>query len=830
MSDVSKPSKRSSCSHVDCIGSTTWDDVVRKLETKEGCNDCEVSDMNMWLCLSCLYVGCGESNKDHSASHYQQNRDHSLTLNMSTQRVWCYACETEVVKNNNDPPLLVDLEREDEKSINTITNTLKYDNYTENKVKKLKDCFENMSLHDRSVTPRRSPKRNIISTDYSDSDDDSDGGARGLTGLKNIGNTCYFNAAVQCLSNCEPLKRFFLDCQGFVRTDRKPYLCKYYHKLMLEMWSKKRSPYATPNQVVNAIKIVHPMFKGFMQQDAQEFLRCFMDEMHEELKQTVETDIPEIGEGDKVKVDSQMESKSKPENTDDDGDNNKKPSPKLANIPDDKKLEMSGDSPNRSENEPRMYKPGPGACSKDYKIKYRSIISDLFEGKVLSSVQCLTCERVSTTVETFQDLSLPIPSKECLQLIQSGQVKYQNPVTSTVGVRGSCGEVQQSWLTWLFSLFKSWFWGPNIRLQDCLAAFFSADELKGDNMYSCEKCKLLRNGVKYSKVVNLPEILCIHLKRFRHEFLGSTKINTFVSFPIEGLDMAPYTTPDCKNKIKEYDLTGVIVHQGTAGGGHYTAYACNAPSQSWYEYDDQSVTEVDIQTVESAEAYVLFYKKKESNETLNLRQVAAQLNEQSQCSLMKFFVSKQWINKFNTCAETSPIDNSDFLCKHGAIPPCKWPYFEELVYEVPQPLWEFLYEKYGGGPAVNHLHQCNSCLENTEKLKRRQEAEFDQFVQFHEKFRQDDSPCVIYAINMAWFRKWEAFVKGNRSTPPPPIDNTAIANGRNVRPRSDRGQLSAETWKFLVDIYGGGPELLLKSPDVSQNECKVHKEDANSHN
>ena len=37
-------------------------------------------------------------------------------------------------------------------------------------------------------------------------------------------------------------------------------------------------------------------------------------------------------------------------------------------------------------------------------------------------------------------------------------------------------------------------------LLDCLAYFFSADELKGDNMYSCDKCKKLRNGLKYSQV------------------------------------------------------------------------------------------------------------------------------------------------------------------------------------------------------------------------------------------------------------------------------------------------------------------------------------------
>ena len=36
------------------------------------------------------------------------------------------------------------------------------------------------------------------------------------------------------------------------------------------------------------------------------------------------------------------------------------------------------------------------------------------------------------------------------------------------------------------------------------------------------------------------QILCIHLKRFRHEFMFSSKIGSYVSFPLEGLDMRPY--------------------------------------------------------------------------------------------------------------------------------------------------------------------------------------------------------------------------------------------------------------------------------------------------
>lgn len=41
----------------------------------------------------------------------------------------------------------------------------------------------------------------------------------------------------------------------------------------------------------------------------------------------------------------------------------------------------------------------------------------------------------------------------------------------------------QGWLTWLWEWVCSLFWGPTVGLHDCLAAFFSADELKGDNMY-----------------------------------------------------------------------------------------------------------------------------------------------------------------------------------------------------------------------------------------------------------------------------------------------------------------------------------------------------------
>lgn len=62
-----------------------------------------------------------------------------------------------------------------------------------------------------------------------------------------------------------------------------------------------------------------------------------------------------------------------------------------------------------------------GTAAEKKSLPHRSIISDVFDGKLLSSVQCLTCNRVSTREETFQDLSLPIPGKDHLTVLHQNQ-------------------------------------------------------------------------------------------------------------------------------------------------------------------------------------------------------------------------------------------------------------------------------------------------------------------------------------------------------------------------------------------------------------------------
>ncbi|XP_016850360.2 ubiquitin carboxyl-terminal hydrolase 33 isoform X1 [Anolis carolinensis] len=881
------------CSHLESVGEITKEDLIQK--SHGTCQDCKIKGPNLWACLEnrCSYVGCGESHIDHSTIHSQETK-HCLTVNLTTLRVWCYACSKEVFLDRKL------------RSHSLLQNV------------RLSHQAPDINMQDIRLPSIPTLKIPLIAT-FDDLDiqvdEEDEFKARGLTGLKNIGNTCYMNAALQALSNCPPLTQFFLDCGNLARTDKKPAICRSYYKLMTELWHKSRPGAVVPTNLFQGIKTVNPAFRGYSQQDAQEFLRCLMDLLHEELKEpvvTLEDTSPTIAEergedersqsdGDSESCDNtdkeEAESWSKPvienlsedamlieeeESVSKDHQNEKSlctkmnPAGSVENIEKDinNLFEMAellnnqetvkvqihsrysdyvndvhmndvsapqsfsskdGSNARPSTSPPKSssfwsglapsHKKVPVASSSKKKKhkQYRSVISDIFDGTIVSSVQCLTCDRVSVTLETFQDLSLPIPGKEDLAKLHSASHQ-----TSLVKA-GSCGEAYapQGWIAFFVEYFKrfvvscipSWFWGPTVTLQDCLAAFFARDELKGDNMYSCEKCKKLRNGVKFCKVQHFPEILCIHLKRFRHDLMFSTKIGTHVSFPLEGLDLQPFLAKDSPAQIVMYDLLSVICHHGTAINGHYIAYCRNNLNNRWYEFDDQSVTEVTESTVQNAEAYVLFYRKS-NEEAKRERQKLSNLNVMEP-SLLQFYISRQWLNKYRTFAEPGPISNNDFLCIHGGVPPYKATSIEDLVVMLPQNIWDNLYSRYGGGPAVNHLYVCHTCQVEAEKIEKRRKTELEMFIRLNKAFQEEDSPSIFYCISMQWFREWEGFVKAKDSDPPGPIDNAKIAVNKcgNVvlKQGADSGQISEETWNFLQSIYGGGPEIVLRPP-VAQSE------------
>ncbi|XP_056428170.1 inactive ubiquitin carboxyl-terminal hydrolase 50 isoform X2 [Hyla sarda] len=105
----------------------------------------------------------------------------------------------------------------------------------------------------------------------------------GVTGLRNLHNTCYMNAVLQCLSCTTPLVEYFFSWQfeTFIAREKKE-LANAFAKLMADMWFGKYQ-YVSPEDFLSAICNVHPPFGKHSQQDAQELLIYTLNALHEDL-------------------------------------------------------------------------------------------------------------------------------------------------------------------------------------------------------------------------------------------------------------------------------------------------------------------------------------------------------------------------------------------------------------------------------------------------------------------------------------------------------------------------------------------------------------------
>ena len=92
------------------------------------------------------------------------------------------------------------------------------------------------------------------------------------------------------------------------------------------------------------------------------------------------------------------------------------------------------------------------------------------------------------TIQSINQITKNPYSQETMNNLRQTKTSPSS-ASSTTSLSSGESDANSGWLSWLWSSLSEWIYGPNISLQDCLAYFFSADELKGDNMYSCEKCK-----------------------------------------------------------------------------------------------------------------------------------------------------------------------------------------------------------------------------------------------------------------------------------------------------------------------------------------------------
>lgn len=149
-----------------------------------------------------------------------------------------------------------------------------------------------------------------------------------------------------------------------------------------------------------------------------------------------------------------------------------------------------------------------------------------------------------------------------------------------------------------------------IDLEECFATTSKPEILTEDNTWYCNRCKEQRRATKTLEIWTVPDILVVHLKRFGGNRSLRDKIDVFVDYPIESLDMTERIGLKEDGKEYLYDLFAVDNHYGGLGGGHYTAVARNFYDGQWYDYNDGSCSKTSAAKVHSPAAYLLFYRRR----------------------------------------------------------------------------------------------------------------------------------------------------------------------------------------------------------------------------
>ncbi|XP_061823673.1 ubiquitin carboxyl-terminal hydrolase 31-like [Nerophis lumbriciformis] len=168
-------------------------------------------------------------------------------------------------------------------------------------------------------------------------------------------------------------------------------------------------------------------------------------------------------------------------------------------------------------------------------------------------------------------------------------------------------------------------------LAQCFQLYTKEEQLAPDDAWRCPHCKQLQQGSIKLSLWTLPDILILHLKRFRQDGDRRMKMQNMVKFPLTGMDMAPHMVkrsqsswslpshwspwrrPYGMGRDPEdylYDLYAVCNHHGTMQGGHYTAQCKNSIDGQWYCFDDSDVHPVSEEVVCKQTAYILFYQRR----------------------------------------------------------------------------------------------------------------------------------------------------------------------------------------------------------------------------
>ncbi|EQC38899.1 hypothetical protein SDRG_03857 [Saprolegnia diclina VS20] len=118
--------------------------------------------------------------------------------------------------------------------------------------------------------------------------------------------------------------------------------------------------------------------------------------------------------------------------------------------------------------------------------------------------------------------------------------------------------------------------------------------------------------LRHIRLMRCPDVLAFHINR--NVFLqdAMVKLDSYLRFESTLLAQDLLLDDDTKDHTYDqlvYDAIAVIVHHGNERGGHYTCYRRLAPRR-WVHVSDDRVLDVPTSEVARAKAYMLFYERR----------------------------------------------------------------------------------------------------------------------------------------------------------------------------------------------------------------------------